>query len=186
MSIENNAPRSSTPVMSVGALAERSGFSVSAIHFYERAGLIRSTRNGANHRRYHRTMLRVLAIIKAGQRAGIPLAEIRSAIAPALAGNPLSRGAWGAISAAWRADLDRRIAALTLIRDRLDGCVRCGCLSHELCPIFNENDAAAAFGPGAAGLEDAGPPWPDAPEDQPRAALTLSSRISSASAKTSS
>lgn len=106
---ENSYARPSTPVMSVGALADRSGFSVSAIHFYEREGLIRSTRNAANHRRYNRTMLRVLAIIKAGQRAGIPLAEIRQAIAPALAGNPLNRAAWGAISTAWRADLDRRI-----------------------------------------------------------------------------
>ena len=157
MSSKNNIPAPSTPVMSVGALADRSGFSVSAIHFYEREGLIRSTRNAANHRRYNRTMLRVLAIIKAGQRAGIPLAEIRQAIAPALAGTPLNREAWGAISTAWRADLDRRIQALTLIRDRLDSCVRCGCLSHELCPIFNENDTAATRGPGAAGLENAGP-----------------------------
>lgn len=161
MSIENNATKRPPQILSVGALAERSGFSVSAIHFYEREGLIRSTRNAANHRRYNRTMLRVLAIIKAGQRAGIPLAEIRAAIAPALKGAPLNRDAWGAISTAWRADLDQRIAALTRIRDRLGDCIGCGCLSHDLCPILNPNDAAAAQGPGAPGLEQAGPSQPD-------------------------
>ncbi|SDD43344.1 MerR family transcriptional regulator, redox-sensitive transcriptional activator SoxR [Paracoccus isoporae] len=149
MSFENSGTRRPPPMLSVGALAKRSGFSVSAIHFYEREGLIRATRNGANHRRYTRAALRVLAIIRAGQRAGIPLAEIRQAIAPALDGLPLNRDQWGRISAAWRDDLDRRIETLSLMRERLAGCIQCGCLSHDQCPIFNENDRAAAWGPGA-------------------------------------
>ena len=156
MSSENRSYCASSPVMSVGALSERSGMPVSAIHFYEREGLIRSTRNSANHRRYRRSTLRLLAIIKAGQRAGIPLAEIRAAIAPALAGTPLCRDEWQAISAAWRDDLDRRIEILTRIRDRLDSCIQCGCLSHELCPMFNAGDKAAESGPGARRLEVGG------------------------------
>lgn len=156
MSNESNSCHPSSPVMSVGALSERSGIPVSAIHFYEREGLIRSTRNSANHRRYRRSTLRLLAIIKAGQRAGIPLAEIRQAIAPALAGEPLGRDDWHAISLAWRDDLDRRIKTLTRMRDRLDSCIQCGCLSHALCPMFNEGDKAAERGPGARRLEVAG------------------------------
>lgn len=152
MSNENNDTKCSTAVMSVGALSQRSGIAVSAIHYYEREGLIRSTRNGANHRRYGRTTLRLLAIIKAGQRAGIPLAEIREALRPALGGNALCRGEWSAISDAWRTDLDQRIAALSAIRDRLAGCIGCGCLSLDLCPMFNEGDRAASDGPGARGL----------------------------------
>ncbi|MBC9246524.1 redox-sensitive transcriptional activator SoxR [Paracoccus sp. 11-3] len=139
--------------MSVGALSERSGIAVSAIHFYERQGLLHSTRNAANHRRYSRASLRILAIIKAGQRAGIPLTEIRQALRPALTGKALDQQEWQRISVAWHDDLNRRIRTLELVRDRLSGCIRCGCLSHELCQMFNPGDEAAAQGPGAAGLE---------------------------------
>lgn len=156
MSSDNKACCRSSPVMTVGALSQRSGVAVSAIHFYEREGLITSTRNAANHRRYDRSVLRLLAIIKAGQRAGIPLAEIREALAPALSGQHLCRDDWRAISAAWRDDLDRRIEVLTRMRDRLDSCIQCGCLSHEQCPVFNEGDKCADLGPGARRLEAAG------------------------------
>lgn len=153
MSININDHIPSTPIMSVGALSRRSGISVSAIHFYEREGLIRSTRNAANHRRYSRASLRVLAIIKAGQQAGIPLAEIREALGPALSGRPLNRDEWSRISELWRDDLNRRIELLIRVRDRMSGCIGCGCLSHELCTMFNPKDEAAAKGPGAMRLE---------------------------------
>lgn len=153
MSRKINTCSPSTAVMSVGALARRSGISVSAIHYYEREGLIRSTRNAANHRRYTRASLRILAIIKAGQQAGIPLAEIRSALGPALSGRQLGRDEWARISEGWRDDLDRRIELLRRVRDRMSGCIRCGCLSHELCEMFNPEDRAAVEGPGAPGLD---------------------------------
>lgn len=153
MPSKNSDIPSSSPTMSVGALSQRSGIAISAIHFYERQGLLHSTRNAANHRRYSRASLRVLAIIKAGQRAGIPLTEIRQALHPALTGKALDQQEWQRISEAWRDDLDRRIRTLELVRDRLCGCIRCGCLSHELCQMFNPGDEAAAQGPGAAGLE---------------------------------
>ena len=152
MSNKNNCIGSSSPVMSVGAMSRRSGISISAIHFYEREGLIRSTRNSANHRQYSRASLRILAIIKAGQQAGIPLAEIRTALKPALSGRPLGRDEWARISDLWHADLERRIRLLERVRDRLSGCIRCGCLSHELCEMFNPDDKAAGQGPGAPGL----------------------------------
>lgn len=152
MSCKINKIDPSAPIMSVGAMSKRSGISISAIHFYEREGLIRSTRNAANHRRYSRASLRILAIIKAGQQAGIPLAEIRSALKPALSGRPLGREEWVRISEAWHDDLERRIRMLERVRDRLGSCIRCGCLSHELCEMFNPEDRAARQGPGAPGL----------------------------------
>ena len=157
-----NSTPPSTPYMSVGALSRRSGIAVSAIHYYEREGLLRATRNSANHRRYSRASLRILAIIKAGQRAGLPLSEIRTALGPALSGDPLGREEWRRISEGWRDDLDQRIETLKRVRDRLSICIRCGCLSHELCRMFNPEDAAAAEGPGAPGLEADLPARPDA------------------------
>lgn len=148
-----NSTEPPCPVMSVGALSRRSGITISAIHFYEREGLLRSSRNDIGHRRYSRASLRVLAIIKAGQQAGIPLAEIRQALGPATTGAVLDRVAWQRISEGWRDDLDRRIQMLERVRDHLDGCIRCGCLSHELCRMFNPADQAATEGPGARRLQ---------------------------------
>mgnify|MGYP000875885116 CR=1 FL=1 len=153
MSNNINTSKPLPAVLSVGSLSRRSGIAVSAIHFYEREGLLRSTRNSIGHRRYSRATLRVLAIIKAGQHAGIPLAAIRQALGPALTGESLGREEWQRISEGWRDDLEERIRTLERVRDRLSGCIRCGCLSHELCQMFNPADIAAAEGPGAKGLE---------------------------------
>lgn len=140
-------------MLSVGELARRSGLRVSAIHFYERQGLIRSERTAANHRRYPRSTLRLLAVIKVGQGAGLPLACIEAALKPALENRQLSAAGWARISANWRDDLNARIAALTRIRDRLTGCIGCGCLSLETCRSINPDDRAATLGPGALGLD---------------------------------
>ncbi|WP_172298118.1 redox-sensitive transcriptional activator SoxR [Pseudoruegeria sp. HB172150] len=139
--------------LSVGMLSERSGVPVSAIHFYERKGLIRSERDAANHRRFPRYTLRVLAVIRVGQSAGIRLEEIRERLGDATRGKALSREDWAAISDGWRADLEARIAALARIRDKLTGCVGCGCLSMDKCPAVNPGDRVAAQGPGAPGLD---------------------------------
>lgn len=141
-------------MVSVGTLARRSGLSVSAIHFYERQGLIRSERNAANHRRYPRGTLRLLAVIRVGQGAGIPLAEIRNALA-AGSGETLSVADWNRIATGWRAELDARIAALERMRDRMTACIGCGCLSLDMCAAVNPGDQAAAAGPGAMGLDRA-------------------------------
>lgn len=156
MSRKINSSQSSLPnSLPVGALSRRSGIPVSAIRFYEREGLLTASRNAIGHRRYGRASLRILAIIKAGQQAGIPLAEIRTALGPAVNGLPLDRDRWRRISEGWRADLDRRIHLLQNVRDRLSDCIGCGCLSHEMCAMINPADTAADRGPGAPGL--AGP-----------------------------
>ena len=134
--------------LSVGQLAERSGVAVSALHFYEAQGLIRSLRNAGNQRRYPRETLRRVAVIKVAQRLGIPLASIGEA----LAGLPQSRtptaADWAKLSRRWQAELDDRIGRLSRLRDQLDGCIGCGCLSLKDCPLRNPLDQLSEEGTG--------------------------------------
>lgn len=135
--------------LSVGELARRSGVAVSALHFYEAKGLITSNRNAGNQRRYPRETLRRVAVIKVAQRVGIPLAEIAGALSELPQGRNPTAADWAGLSARWREDLDQRIAKLQMLRDQLDGCIGCGCLSLEACPLRNPGDQLAAEGPGA-------------------------------------
>ena len=131
-------------VLSVGEVARRSGVAVSALHFWEREGLIEGWRTRGNQRRYERAVLRRVAIIKVAQAVGVPLAEIRAR----LAAMPRGKAGWARLAADWSADLDRRIALLTRLRDRLDGCIGCGCLSVDDCPLRNPDDRVAEEGAG--------------------------------------
>jgi MerR family transcriptional regulator, redox-sensitive transcriptional activator SoxR len=134
--------------LSVGEVAERSGVAISTLHFYETEGLIESWRNGGNHRRYSRDVLRRIAVIRVAQRAGVPLKEIAEALKTLpQARTPNARG-WARLSAHWKADLDARIETLTRLRDELTGCIGCGCLSLKACPLRNPGDALAAGGSG--------------------------------------
>lgn len=135
--------------LSVGEVAQRTGVAVSALHFYERKGLITSWRSDGNQRRYGRDVLRRVAVIRIAQQAGIPLARIRAALETLPEGRTPNAGDWARLSTAWRDDLNQRIRHLTHLRDRLDGCIGCGCLSIDDCPLRNPDDAAAAEGPGA-------------------------------------
>ena len=139
--------------LSVGDVAARSGVAVSALHFYEREGLIHSWRNAGNQRRYGRDVLRRVAVIKVAQRAGIPLASIREALETLPDARTPTQADWARLSRRWRGDLDVRIAQLTRLRDQLDGCIGCGCLSLASCPLRNPDDAAGRDGPGARYLE---------------------------------
>ncbi|MHB1955071.1 MAG: redox-sensitive transcriptional activator SoxR [Sulfobacillus sp.] len=133
--------------LSVGEVARRSGVPVSTLHFYETKGLISSHRTPGNQRRYPRDVLRRVAVIRVAQRVGIALADIEAALATLPAVAP-SRAAWGKLSASWRADLDARIAQLQKLRDTLDDCIGCGCLSIDRCRLRNPSDKLAANGPG--------------------------------------
>jgi MerR family redox-sensitive transcriptional activator SoxR len=136
-------------VLTVGELAERSGVAVSAIHFYERKGLISGWRTSGNQRRYERAALRRIALIKVAQKLGIPLAEIRRRFGSLPGDRTPNKADWSRLAGAWRAELDERIATLSRLRDRLDGCIGCGCLSVTDCPLRNPDDRLAAKGPGA-------------------------------------
>jgi MerR family redox-sensitive transcriptional activator SoxR len=135
-----------------GELSHRSGVAVSALHFYEREGLIISRRTSGNQRRYARETLRRVAFIRMSQRLGIPLARIREALATLPAGRVPTSKDWARLSAGWRSDLDERIVHLQRLRDNLTGCIGCGCLSLKTCLLTNPGDVLAQRGPGAAKL----------------------------------
>jgi MerR family transcriptional regulator, redox-sensitive transcriptional activator SoxR len=134
--------------LTVGEVAARSGVAVSTLHFYEAEGLISSWRNSGNQRRYAREVLRRVAVIKVAQRTGIPLSEISKALATLPEKRTPTANDWKNLSALWRAQLNDRIERLTRLRDQLDGCIGCGCLSLGTCPLRNPWDRLAAYGPG--------------------------------------
>lgn len=137
-----------------GELAERAGVTVSALHFYEREGLIESRRTSGNQRRYHRDVLRRVAFIRFSQRLGISLHDIGAALDTLPAGHTPTSADWSRLSEQWRTDLDGRIARLQNLRDNLDGCIGCGCLSLQTCAIYNDEDWLGYLGPGPhRGLE---------------------------------
>ena len=137
----------------VGRVAERCGVRVSTLHFYEQRGLIHSWCSGGNQRRYKPDVLRRVAVIKAAQRMGVSLEEIRAAFATLPDNRTPTARDWARLSRAWRDDLDARIAQLERLRDSLTGCIGCGCLSMANCPIYNEGDHLAERGTGAVILE---------------------------------
>lgn len=134
--------------LSVGELARRSGVAVTALHYYESRGLLHSVRSAGNQRRYARAALRRVAFIRAAQQLGIGLAEIGAALAALPEGRTPTKADWARLSTRWRASLDERIAALQALRDRLDGCIGCGCLSLRACALYNPADECGAAGPG--------------------------------------
>ncbi|BCL75092.1 redox-sensitive transcriptional activator SoxR [Jeongeupia sp. HS-3] len=136
------------PTLSVGEVARRSGVSVSALHFYESKGLISSSRTAGNQRRYARDVLRRVAVIRVAQRVGIALADIEAALASLPPASAPSRADWERMSALWRSDLDERITQLQKLRDSLDDCIGCGCLSIDRCRLRNPYDELGNKGPG--------------------------------------
>lgn len=140
-------------LLTVGEVAHRAGVPVSTIHFYESKGLIASTRNAGNQRRFASVVLRYIAVIKVAQRTGIPLEEIKEALGRYPPGSKLTAVQWRELSTRWRTNLDERITKLTRLRDELDSCIGCGCLSLDECPLRNPQDALGAEGPGPRILE---------------------------------
>jgi MerR family redox-sensitive transcriptional activator SoxR len=141
--------------LTVGEVAARSGVAVSAIHFYESKGLIKSRRNAGNQRRYARDVLRRVAVIKVAQRVGIPLASIGEALATLPEGRTPTAKDWSKLSARWKEELDDRIARLTQLREQLNQCIGCGCLSLEHCRLRNPLDELSDQGAGPVLLDPA-------------------------------
>ena len=140
-------------ILTVGQVAERSGVAVSTIHFYEVKGLITSWRTNGNQRRYPRSVLRQVSIIKVAQQLGIPLAEVKETLGPLPTAQIPTAKDWQVIATGWRGRLDERIEHLTLLRDRLTGCIGCGCLSVGDCPLRNPDDVAGYEGVGPRHLQ---------------------------------
>ncbi|MEP7055060.1 MAG: redox-sensitive transcriptional activator SoxR [Actinomycetota bacterium] len=144
----------SEELLTVGEVARRSGFATSAIRFYERSGLLSAQRTGGGQRRFDRGVLRRLAFIRAASNVGLTLDEVRAELESLPSARTPTKADWTKLSRHWRTRLDDEIAALIALRDGLDSCIGCGCLSLQRCRISNPGDVAANFGTGAVYLPD--------------------------------
>lgn len=142
----------SKDLLTIGEIVDRSGFPHSALRYYEREGLLTATRTSGGQRRYRRSTLRRLAFIRAGRSIGIGLEEIRSALQALPAERTPTKADWHRLSRAWRDRLDEQVNALVALRDGLEGCIGCGCLSLTTCRLVNPEDRIAEKGDGAQGL----------------------------------
>ncbi|MEM8706005.1 MAG: redox-sensitive transcriptional activator SoxR [Actinomycetota bacterium] len=141
--------RSNTDLLSVGQVAERCGVAASAVRFYDDVGLIRSTRTAGNQRRFARDTIRRIAFISAAQAVGRSLEEIGDALASLPDARTPTHADWNRVATSWRPRLDEQIERLIALRDQLDACIGCGCLSLDRCAMYNPTDVAARLGPGA-------------------------------------
>ncbi|HZP30249.1 MAG TPA: redox-sensitive transcriptional activator SoxR [Acidimicrobiia bacterium] len=136
------------PELTIGAVSERTGVAPSALRFYEAEGLIHSTRTAGGQRRFTRDTLRRVSFIRVAQQVGLSLDEIRDALHSLPERRTPTEKDWQRLSRSWRPRLDAQIAMLERLRDRLDGCIGCGCLSLRFCRMLNPDDRAGELGPG--------------------------------------
>ncbi len=135
-------------LIEIGELARRSGVAVSALRFYEERGLIEALRSPGNRRRFPRSTMRKVALIRAAQAIGLPLSAVASALAGLPHGRAPTKADWEALSSGWATLLDQRIAAMMRLRQALGSCIGCGCLSLDTCSLYNSGDRARALGSG--------------------------------------
>ena len=135
--------------LTIGEISDRTGLAVSAIRFYETHGIVTPVRNAGGHRRYDRADLRRLSFAMIAQELGFPLADIAAMMARLPEGRAPTKADWSRIGSGFRRDIDARIAQLQRLRDRLDGCIGCGCLSLKSCALYNPRDRVRKRGPGA-------------------------------------
>ncbi|MVA75801.1 redox-sensitive transcriptional activator SoxR [Auraticoccus sp. F435] len=145
-------PRS-TDLLTIGELSRRSGVAPSALRFYEERGLLVSSRNAGNQRRYERSTLRRIAFIRSARKVGLTLEEVAAALATLPSSRTPTTSDWHRLSRTWRERLDEQIERLERLRDQLDSCIGCGCLSLQRCQLSNPDDVLAERGPGAVNLE---------------------------------
>jgi MerR family redox-sensitive transcriptional activator SoxR len=150
-------------LLTVGEVARRAGVATSALRFYEDQGLIRSERTEAGHRRYHADVLRRVSFIRTAQLVGLSLGDIGDALSSLPDRRTPNARDWERLARSWQPRLDERIAMLTRMRDQLDSCIGCGCLSLTSCGLWNPDDVAAELGDGPRYLlGDERPVDPDA------------------------
>jgi MerR family transcriptional regulator, redox-sensitive transcriptional activator SoxR len=140
-------------MLTIGELSDRSGVATSALRYYESQGVISSERTGGNQRRYPRATLRRVAFVRSAQRVGLTLDEIQAALATLPDGRTPNKADWTRLSRDWRPRIDAQIERLERLRDKLDSCIGCGCLSLRTCALSNPGDEVASRGPGAVFLD---------------------------------
>ena len=142
-------------LLTIGEVAHRSGVSVPTVRFYEEKGLVASVRTAGNQRRFERHVLRRIAVVRAGQRFGLTLAEVGETLGTLPADRAPTKRDWSRMSGRWHDLLTERIEAMARVRDGLTSCIGCGCLSLRSCPVYNAEDELASEGPGARRLPPA-------------------------------
>ncbi len=152
-------------LLAIGTLAARTGVTVTAVRFYERKGLISSVRTDAGHRRFHRSMIRRLSVIVVCQRLGYSLSELGERLADLPTNRVPDDSDWASLTDDFRSEIDDRVERLLTLRDQLDGCIGCGCVSLDACTLYNPDDAAASLGAGPRYL--LGDSSADLPNDLP-------------------
>jgi MerR family transcriptional regulator, redox-sensitive transcriptional activator SoxR len=145
-------------LLPIGAIADRTGVAVSAIRFYEDQGLISSTRGESGHRRFDRATIRRLSFVRICQQLGYSLDEIRTQLDSLPEGRAPTEKDWERLASGFASDIDRRIDGLRQLKEKLDGCIGCGCLSLQRCALYNPDDTAARLGQGPRYLLGDTPP----------------------------
>lgn len=153
--MKKNQTKDSAAKLSVGEVANRSGVKISTLHFYETQELIQSFRNQSNHRRYNADVLRRIGVIKAAQKVGISLNDIKSALSFLPKNKAPTKSDWQKLSNRWKNKLDQKIQQLSALRDNMTNCIGCGCLSLKVCPLYNPDDELGEKESGAVLLERA-------------------------------
>ncbi|HEY1130560.1 MAG TPA: redox-sensitive transcriptional activator SoxR [Roseateles sp.] len=156
LEVQVNLKSSPPAPLSIGQLAQRAGVATSALRFYEAEGLIAGSRSAGGHRQYPRHVLRRVAFIRAAQVVGLSLPQIKAALATLPEGRTPTKADWARLSSGWAPVLDERIAALQRLRNRLTGCIGCGCLSLKACALYNPDDAVGESGAGPRLLDRPG------------------------------
>ncbi|MBB2986293.1 redox-sensitive transcriptional activator SoxR [Terracoccus luteus] len=141
------------PTLTIGEVAHRTGVAASALRYWEQLGLIHSERTGGNQRRYDRATIRRVSFVRAAQRVGLSLDEVAAALDTLPAGRTPTARDWARLSRSWRGRLDDQIVRLERLRDQLDSCIGCGCLSLATCVLHNPDDVLAEKGRGAVLLD---------------------------------
>ena len=150
--------REKSSTLAIGAVANRTGVAVSAIRFYEEQGLIEATRESSGHRRFERSTIRRISFIRICQQLGYSLEEIRTQLAALPQGRTPNEEDWQRLAMSFRRDIDARIDGLAQLKEKLDGCIGCGCLSLQRCALYNTGDIAARLGQGPRYLLGDSPP----------------------------
>jgi len=153
--MKKNQKSLSAAKWSVGDVAKRSGVKISTLHFYEDQDLIQSIRNQSNHRRYNTDVLRRIGVIKAAQKVGISLNEIKSALSFLPKNKAPTKRDWQKLSNQWKQELEQKIRQLSALRDNMTSCIGCGCLSLKVCPLYNQDDELGQKQTGAVLLDRA-------------------------------
>ncbi|PIV74530.1 MAG: redox-sensitive transcriptional activator SoxR [Rhodobacteraceae bacterium CG17_big_fil_post_rev_8_21_14_2_50_65_11] len=141
-------------MLPIGKIAKRTGVAVSAIRYYEAEGLVHPIRTEAGQRQFRRSDIRRISFVKIAQELGFSLSEIRAEMRKLPEGRTPTRADWERISRRFRAVLDARIDRLERTRNKLDGCIGCGCLSLKSCALYNPDDAVRNRGAGPRNIID--------------------------------